>query len=190
MSINKLKVFAESEDAQKSTVGLELEKGFPKALKPARAWFNYLFNSLTSKTNEIIEGLNEVMAKEHYGIGDIYLTTASHTPESVAEKVGYGTWQLYAEGKAIVGLSQSPTDPEWTKEVETVFGEYEHQLTIGEMPKHTHNVTQIKNNVDLSIGGRDSSTQRELGPSAPEGSDQPHNNVQPSIIIAIWKRVS
>ncbi|MDA4852744.1 hypothetical protein PGK05_00985 [Acinetobacter baumannii] len=40
----------------KNTDGLTLLSGFPSNKKPARQWFNWLFNSLTKKINEIIDG--------------------------------------------------------------------------------------------------------------------------------------
>ena len=53
MSIKKLIEFATTGD--KNTDELDLERGFPSRIYPARQWFNWLFNSLTVKINEIIE---------------------------------------------------------------------------------------------------------------------------------------
>ena len=53
MTIEKLLEFAK--DGQKNTDDLNLTDGFPVSKKPARQWFNWLFNSLTSKVNEIID---------------------------------------------------------------------------------------------------------------------------------------
>ncbi len=53
MAINKLPEFAK--DGQKNTDDLVLTDGFPVSKKPARQWFNYLFNMLSLKINEIIE---------------------------------------------------------------------------------------------------------------------------------------
>ncbi len=40
----------------KNIDGLTLVDGFPSNKKPARQWFNWLFNTLTKKINEIIDG--------------------------------------------------------------------------------------------------------------------------------------
>jgi hypothetical protein len=53
MAINKLPEFAK--DGQKNTDDLVLTDGFPVLKKPARQWFNWLFNTLTTKINEIID---------------------------------------------------------------------------------------------------------------------------------------
>ncbi|MBK0062136.1 MULTISPECIES: pyocin knob domain-containing protein [unclassified Acinetobacter] len=53
MAVNKLPEF--SKDGQKNTDGLNLEDGFPVNLKPARQWFNFLFNQLTISINQIID---------------------------------------------------------------------------------------------------------------------------------------
>ncbi|MEX5443417.1 hypothetical protein WCE14_08620 [Acinetobacter schindleri] len=52
MAIEKLTEFAKT--GQKNTDDLNLETGFIVNRKPARQWFNWLFNTLTLKINEII----------------------------------------------------------------------------------------------------------------------------------------
>lgn len=54
MAIEKLTEFAKT--GQKNTDDLNLEVGFVVNRKPARQWFNWLFNTLTTKINEIIAG--------------------------------------------------------------------------------------------------------------------------------------
>lgn len=54
MAIEKLSEFAK--DGQKNTDDLNLTDGFSVSKKPARQWFNWLFNTLTTKINEIIDG--------------------------------------------------------------------------------------------------------------------------------------
>ena len=53
MAIEKLTEFAK--DGQKNVDGLTETDGFPVLTKPARQWFNWLFNSITTKINEIID---------------------------------------------------------------------------------------------------------------------------------------
>ena len=53
MTIDKLSEFAS--DGQKDVDDLVLTDGFPVTRKPARQWFNWLFNTLTTKINEIID---------------------------------------------------------------------------------------------------------------------------------------
>lgn len=53
MAIEKLTEFAKT--GQKNTDDLDLETGFIVNRKPARQWFNWLFNTLTLKINEIID---------------------------------------------------------------------------------------------------------------------------------------
>lgn len=197
MSINKLKVFASSADAEKSLQGLESEKGFPRLQKPARAWFNKLFFDITSVINSLVDSVNILNAREAYGVGDLYLTTADHTPATVAQKIGYGEWQLFGQGKALVGLSNSSSDPVWTKEIGAVFGEYEHTLTTNELPADAfkarvsgwHNVREHGGGGTSYSGGRDGGL-TTLPPEQTGWLGDAHNVTQPSIVIAVWKRVA
>lgn len=53
MPIEKLPEFAK--DGQKNTDELDLETGFIVNRKPARQWFNWLFNTLALKINDVID---------------------------------------------------------------------------------------------------------------------------------------
>lgn len=53
MAVEKLPEFAK--DGQKNTENLNQEEGFPVNLKPARQWFNFLFNKLSLAINQIID---------------------------------------------------------------------------------------------------------------------------------------
>ncbi|RZG78596.1 hypothetical protein EXE10_17405, partial [Acinetobacter sp. WCHAc060033] len=53
MAVEKIVEFAKT--GQKNTEGLDQEAGFPVNLKPARQWFNFLFNKLTSSINALID---------------------------------------------------------------------------------------------------------------------------------------
>ena len=56
MSIEKITEFAGiAPEADKNITDLDLSRGFPSRLHPARQWFNYLFNTVTKKINEIID---------------------------------------------------------------------------------------------------------------------------------------
>ena len=79
MSIEKLEEFAR--DGQKNTDELILTDGFPRPKFPARQWFNYLFNMLSLKINEIID-LDPVARSE---IVDNLTTNDSKKPVSAKQ---------------------------------------------------------------------------------------------------------
>ena len=132
------------------------------------------------------------LAIQNYKVGDIYITTANGDP---SERLGYGTWQRFGEGKALVGFSTSVSNtiPEWAKVIGREFGEYEHRLTVKETPSHTHRLKSTS----IATGGNGGlffgvGTSSYLGSDNVDttGGDQAHNNVQPSVVVYFWKRIS
>lgn len=143
-------------------------------------------------------------------VGDVFVTTTHFdTSAQVAIHKGYGTWEREAEGRSIVGYSSKTDSPEWTKTNGNIFGEYEHQLKIDEMPSHQHshdnkykyfNARWYKAN-SVSMGDYEqtnlewqsqSITEEEFA-SAEEkviGANQAHNNVQPSKVYNVWRRIA
>lgn len=90
---------------------------------------------------------------EAYKIGDIYITSLNHASSaSVNSHHGYGTWERYAQGRTLVGISttgwtdgsvnSSDMIPYFrdynTMTIGNRFGAYQHKLTDAQMPSHDH----------------------------------------------------
>lgn len=140
------------------------------------------------------------IALQTFKVGSVYTTTVNENPSIT---FGYGTWKRFARGRTLVGFSDevSNTIPDWVKMNGREFGEFSHKLSVDELPSHSHKTSQSwgggggvtgferisnwsghanDNEVD-SFGNQVSSK---------TGGDKPHNNVQPSIVVYFWKRIS
>lgn len=143
-------------------------------------------SSPSAKDVVTFDMLQEQIAKAlRIPVGGLHFTTTSNNPQV---ELGYGNWDRYAEGSAIVGLSTSSSTPEWTRIVGNQYGSYTHKLTVPELPSHDHEVQGV--NQGDSDGGGNGMGWNPTRRSGSTGGDQPHNNVQPSIVVAIWRRVS
>ena len=120
------------------------------------------------------------------------------------------TWIRHGEGKASVGLSTQESDPAWTKNIGNTFGEYEHILTVNEMPEHRHGIwlshqnggsgewqgSPWTNQNQVLYHDKEQETSSmpnsngEGNPIDVAGGDEGHNNVQPSIVDARWRRTA
>lgn len=148
-----------------------------------------------------------------YPIGSLYLSTLTANPSTY---LGFGTWVAFGAGKVLVGLD--PEDPDFDT-VEATGGEKAHTLTEAEMPEHTHVQnphTHVQNPHSHSItlgltdidqaragGGRSAASgvvpntnaatatnQNSTATNQNAGGGESHNNLQPYIVVLIWKRTS
>lgn len=215
--IEKISVFAENGD--KSISGLNITTGFPRQQKPYRQWMNYLFNWLSSKTNEVVDEVNKISNDvkplfEPIKVGELFITTNDYeTADQVFARHGYGVWERYAEGKTLVGYSATDENPDDYRAMGNSFGANTHTLTIAQTPAHKHSPNNQYNkflavwgdwsDVDLTKNTPDFTGAEEDGEiigkmslsnwnNAKEksiGGGEPHNNIQPSIVVAYWLRV-
>jgi hypothetical protein len=129
-----------------------------------------------------------------YPIGAIYTAITSGSPQSVFG----GTWVSFGQGRVLVGHDDaSEPDSDFVASSTDgssvlVGGAKTHTLSVAEIPSHTHTVSGIENPRGTGSDGSEdgaSSFTNSLTTSA-TGGDQAHNNIQPSIVVYMWKRTA
>ena len=142
-----------------------------------------------------------------YPVGSIYTNATDSTNPGTL--LGFGTWVQFAAGRMPLGFGQTTDTRGETLNFNVAGsegGSYKHVLSLGEMPSHDHvpNRNQF-NTANLflgrrgdgggSTGGTDSTVgevQVNGGYGLPqvEGSNQPHQNTPPYIVVYMWKRTA
>lgn len=113
------------------------------------------------------------LLKKVYPIGSLYLSVNSTNP---ATSLGFGTWTAFGAGQVPVGFLTA--DPNFGTD-EATGGEVTHTLTAAEIPTA----------VLTSASGVN--TRRTDGASnLSGGGGGAHNNLQPFIVVRMWKRTA
>ena len=128
---------------------------------------------------------------------EVSRTTYSELFDTIGIRYGDGdgstTFNLpNISSRTIIGESGS-------YELGTVGGEESHKLTVAEMPSHLHSWKGVNTGSDTTSGsynialfGIDSADayQAQGKGGQPAGGDQPHNNMQPYIVVNRWHRTA
>jgi hypothetical protein len=121
-----------------------------------------------------------------YPVGSIFL---SFTDVNPSVRFTGTSWDQVSQGRFVAGVGTG-NDGIQNK----VFaagnntGEYAHQLTIAEMPSHTHTfVDPVTGPVDAGSDGN-KVAQRGTGTTGATGEDQYHNNTPPGFGLYVWQR--
>ena len=153
--------------------------------------------SVTTKAYVDAAILSAVQASraDNYPVGSIYTNATNATNPSTL--LGFGTWVTFGAGRVPVGVDSSDTDFDTAEEI---GGAKTHQLTKQEIPPHTHSYNMKANITGGTIQGGDpynlgvTSYQTGSGNigenSDGTGSASPHNNLQPYIVVYMWKRTA
>ena len=136
-------------------------------------------------TNSSIISLSDV-----YPVGSIYINASDGTNPGTL--LGFGTWVAFGAGRVPVGIDATQTEFDTAEET---GGSKTHTLTISEMPSHTHNL----GSKDSTAGDGGAFNEEFIedpadttnGPnvtSSSTGGGSAHNNLQPYIVVYMWKR--
>ena len=143
-------------------------------------------------------------------VGIILETTQESTAAAFQTKIGFGTWEAYGSGKVTVGIDSGDDDFDAIgsgTNTNGTTGAKTHTLTIGEIPSHdhipnrntydSHNYLLRKNSNGAGSAGDLDTTVGEPGlrnedAAFPEieGNDEPHNNLQPYIVVYRYRRTA
>ena len=146
-----------------------------------------LTNKTLSTGSVIDANVNVVeILKKAYPVGSIYINASVST--NPATLLGFGTWSAFGAGRTLVGIDSGDTDFDT---VEETGGAKTHTLSVAEMPSHTHNLTLCPSN---STGnewvGASGTSQKNSRTTTTAGGGSAHNNLQPYIVVHMWKRTA
>ena len=110
-------------------------------------------------------------------------------------------WETVGNGHALVTRGHDNSRPDWMRYLANTGGEDSHQLSIDEMPRHRFELAD-------TWGGYkpDDDEWHRMGDANGHandgiadtwgyqrtnylGNNQPHNNIQCSIVIGVWRRI-
>lgn len=123
-----------------------------------------------------------------YPVGSIYINAAVST--NPATLLGFGTWVAFGAGRTMVGIDASQTEFDTLEET---GGSKTHTLTVGEIPSHTHTSSLRGNGEDelQNIPSASDNTDPSLTMTTDAtGGGGAHNNLQPYIVVYLWKRTA
>jgi hypothetical protein len=119
-----------------------------------------------------------------YPVGSIY--TNAEVSTNPATLLGFGTWEAYAEGRVPVGKASSGT----FDTLGATGGAETHTLTISEMPAHTHTYGKSTTSENMSIDDINGLRGAATTNTSSTGGGAAHNNLQPYIVVYMWKRTA
>lgn len=145
-----------------------------------------------------------------FPVGGVYISIASTNPSSIWSGT---TWEQFATGKTLVGYDANDSD---FSAAGQTGGKKTHTLTPAEMPSHTHTIgssgahhhasqgrmegSGTGDNIFESYNGasktrtvnvpRSGTNGNHTHTPGATGEGKAHNNLQPYIVVYMWKRVS
>ena len=165
-------------------------------------------DELYANSDAYLAGLNSA-----HPIGSIFMTVNSNY--NTAAKVGAdlgGTWEAIGEGRVLIGAGTNGTytftagstggstiagnTNTASQTITNPLGEYTHKLTVDEMPQHQHKGYYMA----IQSGGGSvgypstdyNTSQNGSGGvvTQPSGSSYYHNNIQPYLVVYMYKRTA
>ena len=147
-------------------------------------------------TGALSAGSGLITLADVYPVGSIYINAAVATNPGTL--LGFGTWVAFGAGRVMVGIDASQTEFDTLGEES---GSKTHQLTEAELPSHfhlsgygadatpRHRTTTGLSSVRIDNDGNAFNSTTAARTSS-VGSDTAHNNLQPYIVVYMWRRTA
>lgn len=145
--------------------------------------------SLNGNSISISSAIQKILGNLFFPVGSVYITYTNQNPGNFLG----GTWTQFGQGRTLIGQgtgNDGSTSMSFSANVEG--GEYNHTLTIDEIPSHAHRYT-----VTYGGGGSSALTQYYNSkanqgnlPTTYVGGSKSHNNLSPYIVVYFWRRTA
>lgn len=134
----------------------------------------------------MLETVQRLIGEMTHPIGSLYFNATDDTNPGTL--LGFGTWEAFGAGRVLVGKNTSGT----FATAGATGGAETHTLTEAQMPSHTHTAggyTDVVggSNYYVNVVGVNKYGSSNTGSA---GSSQAHNNLQPYIVVYVWKRTA
>ena len=148
--------------------------------KPEMADFNAAFLAL--------DGLKLLC----WPVGSVYIGVGSTSPATLFG----GTWEVFGSGRVLVGIDSTDADFDT---VEETRGAKTVTLTSAEsgVPAHSHAMTNaiaenqtVFGDRAVALSGAGFGIAWATGNNTASDAASAHNNIQPSIVVRMWKRTA
>lgn len=134
-----------------------------------------------NSSNAIVEIAGALQA---YPVGAVYISVVATSPANLFG----GQWAVFGAGRALVSLDSTDTDFDTAEEER---GAKTHTLTTDELPAHTHSFTAMQYTaINNDRGGGGQLAESSSSNTGSTGGGSAHNNIQPSIVVHMWKRTA
>ena len=137
--------------------------------------------STNISAQEIRTLIGSVSFLDIYPEGCIYTTVTPGNPSALFG----GTWDPFGEGKVLVGLNSAETE---FNPVEHTGGDKTVTLTELQIPEHSHSYTLEDPRGVGGAGSENGNSSFSTPETGNTGGGQPHTNLQPYIVVYMWKR--
>jgi len=121
-----------------------------------------------------------------YPVGSIYINADVSTNPGTL--LGFGTWAAFGAGRVLVGIDGTQTEFDSAGET---GGAKVHTLDITEIPAHTHTYTRYSATTSNTAGASTNTWNEFSTPNTGSaGGGGSHNNLQPYIVVYMWRRTA
>ena len=147
-------------------------------------------------TGALSAGSGLITLADVYPVGSIYINAAVATNPGTL--LGFGTWVAFGAGRVMVGIDASQTEFDTLGEES---GSKTHQLTEAELQSHfhlsgygadatpRHGTTGSLSSVRIDNDGN-AFFSTSAAHTSSVGSGTAHNNLQPYIVVYMWRRTA
>jgi hypothetical protein len=149
----------------------------------------------TAFVQQEINAIPGVNLSSVYPVGSVYINASVSTNPGTL--LGFGTWAAFGAGRVMVGLDAGQAE---FNTLGQTGGTKTHTLTVNEIPAHSHGVqvsdSAGSNQSVMFVSGNSGSAEfgsntvaRTINTTS-SGSGSAHNNLQPYIVVYMWKRTA